>query len=153
MGSVLSFRDVTDLVRQQEALKLAAKVFEASHDAIVIAEASGKIVAVKKIPIDAEMKELMVEIDMMKDLASEYVVQYFGCWMKEPDIWVRACPRPPHRSRRRRLSTGTIRSRGPSPRSSGGDDGRTRRPAMSQCDHIELSTDDLSPGALPARYP
>ncbi|TXH20177.1 MAG: EAL domain-containing protein [Gammaproteobacteria bacterium] len=46
VGSVLSFRDVTDLVRQQEALKLAAKVFEASHDAIVIAEASGKIVAV-----------------------------------------------------------------------------------------------------------
>ena len=32
--------------RVRMALKLAAKVFEASHDAIVIAEASGKIVAV-----------------------------------------------------------------------------------------------------------
>lgn len=45
IGRVYSFRDITQRLASESRLQLAAKVFEASLDAIIVADAAGKVVA------------------------------------------------------------------------------------------------------------
>ena len=49
---------------------------------------TGRIVAIKMIPIQGSMKEFMQEISILKSCRSEYIVRYYGSYMKKNVLWV-----------------------------------------------------------------
>lgn len=57
-------------------------VYKAKH------KSTGKIVAIKVIPVELDLNELMKEIAILKDCNSEYVVRYYGSYYKENDLWI-----------------------------------------------------------------
>lgn len=49
---------------------------------------TNKEVAIKVVPVDTDIQELMQEISILKSCRSEYVVRYYGSYYKDNDIWV-----------------------------------------------------------------
>lgn len=46
-------------------------------------------VAIKIVPVDTDMKDLMKEISILKSCKSNYIVQYYGSYYKGNNLWVR----------------------------------------------------------------
>jgi len=57
-------------------------VFKALH------KETGKIVAVKIIPVSSDIESLKKEISILKQCKSPYIVQYYGSYMKDNDLWL-----------------------------------------------------------------
>jgi serine/threonine protein kinase len=53
-----------------------------------IHKATGKVVAIKIIPVEAELDSLMKEIGILKKCDSDYIVTYYGSYFKDQDLWV-----------------------------------------------------------------
>lgn len=70
--------------------QLIEKLGEGSYGSVwkALHRNSGKIVAVKKVPVDSDLDELVEETTVMKACRSEYVVQYHGSYYKDPDLWI-----------------------------------------------------------------
>ena len=47
-----------------------------------------RIVAIKIIPVESELEELMNEISILKSCRFDYVVRYYGSYYKDNDLWV-----------------------------------------------------------------
>lgn len=46
------------------------------------------MVAIKVVPVDTDIQELMQEISILKSCRSDYIVRYYGSYYKDNDIWV-----------------------------------------------------------------
>ena len=46
-------------------------------------------VAVKVVPVEADLDDFMKEIDVLKRCSSPYVVSYVGSFLRDPDLYVR----------------------------------------------------------------
>lgn len=57
-------------------------VFKAIH------KCTKRIVAIKIIPVESELEELMNEISILKSCRFDYVVRYYGSYYKDNDLWV-----------------------------------------------------------------
>lgn len=57
-------------------------VFTAVH------KLTGKVVAIKIVPVDQNIKEFMEEISILKLCNSDYIVRYYGSYYKDNDLWV-----------------------------------------------------------------
>jgi serine/threonine protein kinase len=53
-----------------------------------IHKSSGRIVAIKIIPVESELDELLKEIAILKKCDSPYIVTYYGSYFKDADLWV-----------------------------------------------------------------
>lgn len=49
---------------------------------------SGKMVAIKIIRIESETDSILKETQLMKKCNSEYIVKYYGSYVKDVDLWV-----------------------------------------------------------------
>lgn len=49
---------------------------------------SGRVVAIKIIPIESETDIFIKETQLMKKCNSEFIVKYFGSYVKNVDLWV-----------------------------------------------------------------
>ena len=49
---------------------------------------SNRVVAIKMIPIQGSIKEFMQEISILKSCRSEYIVRYYGSYVKQNTLWV-----------------------------------------------------------------
>ena len=49
---------------------------------------SNRLVAIKMIPIQGSMQEFMQEISILKSCRSEYIVRYYGSYVKQNTLWV-----------------------------------------------------------------
>lgn len=58
------------------------EVFKALH------KETGNIVAVKIIPVSSDIESLKKEISILMQCKSPYIVQYFGSYMKDNDLWL-----------------------------------------------------------------
>ena len=47
-----------------------------------------RTVAIKIIPVESELEELMNEISILKSCRVDYVVRYYGSYYKDNDLWV-----------------------------------------------------------------
>jgi serine/threonine protein kinase len=45
-------------------------------------------VAVKVVPVEADLDDFMKEIDILKRCTSQYVVGYIGSFLRDPDLYV-----------------------------------------------------------------
>lgn len=46
------------------------------------------MLAVKKVPVDTDLQEIIKEISIMQQCDSKYVVKYYGSYFKNSDLWV-----------------------------------------------------------------
>uniref|UniRef100_A0A0K0DNL7 non-specific serine/threonine protein kinase n=1 Tax=Angiostrongylus cantonensis TaxID=6313 RepID=A0A0K0DNL7_ANGCA len=44
--------------------------------------------AIKKVPVDTDLQEIIKEISIMQQCDSKYVVKYYGSYFKNSDLWI-----------------------------------------------------------------
>lgn len=49
------------------------------------------MVAIKVVPVDTDIEDLMKEISILKSCSNDYIVRYYGSYFKDQDIWVFTC--------------------------------------------------------------
>lgn len=47
-----------------------------------------KVVAIKLVPVESDLHEIIKEISIMQQCDSPYVVRYYGSYFKQCDLWV-----------------------------------------------------------------
>uniref|UniRef100_A0A8C5WHM9 Serine/threonine-protein kinase 4 n=1 Tax=Leptobrachium leishanense TaxID=445787 RepID=A0A8C5WHM9_9ANUR len=57
-------------------------VFKASH------KETSEIVAIKQIPVESDLQEIIKEISIMQQCDSPQVVKYYGSYFKNTDLWI-----------------------------------------------------------------
>ena len=57
-------------------------VFKAQH------KSTQRTVAIKIIPVETDLQDLMKEISILKSCRSDYIVRYYGSYYKDNDLWV-----------------------------------------------------------------
>ncbi|XP_077315928.1 serine/threonine-protein kinase 4-like [Lithobates pipiens] len=57
-------------------------VFKASH------KETSQIVAIKQIPVESDLQEIIKEISIMQQCDSLHVVKYYGSYFKNTDLWI-----------------------------------------------------------------
>lgn len=65
------------------ACRSYGSVFKALH------KESGQVLAIKQVPVDTDLQEIIKEISIMQQCDSPYVVKYYGSYFKNTDLWVR----------------------------------------------------------------
>ena len=49
---------------------------------------SKRVVAVKIIPVEQDLNDLMKEITILKECRNDYIIRYYGSYYKDGDLWV-----------------------------------------------------------------
>ena len=49
---------------------------------------TGRTVAIKLVPVEAELKELTREIEILKSCQNRHIVRYYGSYFKKGELWV-----------------------------------------------------------------
>uniref|UniRef100_A0A4W3HS55 Serine/threonine-protein kinase cst-1 n=1 Tax=Callorhinchus milii TaxID=7868 RepID=A0A4W3HS55_CALMI len=57
-------------------------VFKAIH------KESGQVVAIKQVPVESDLQEIIKEISIMQQCDSCHVVKYYGSYFKNRDLWI-----------------------------------------------------------------
>jgi len=57
-------------------------VYKAQH------KESGQVLAIKQVPVDTDLQEIIKEISIMQQCDSPYIVKYYGSYFKNTDLWV-----------------------------------------------------------------
>ncbi|CAH0694893.1 unnamed protein product [Spodoptera exigua] len=80
------------LTRQpEEVFDIICKLGEGSYGSVYKAlhKESGQVLAIKQVPVDTDLQEIIKEISIMQQCDSPYVVKYYGSYFKNTDLWVR----------------------------------------------------------------
>ncbi|KAL2914909.1 hypothetical protein HK105_205450 [Polyrhizophydium stewartii] len=74
----------------REVFELVAKVGEGSYGSVhkAVIKRTGQPCAIKKIPIDNDLEQNIKEIRIMTGFESAYVVQYYGSYFLEDELWI-----------------------------------------------------------------
>ncbi|KAF7490394.1 Serine/threonine-protein kinase 3 [Sarcoptes scabiei] len=79
------------LTRQpEEVFDILCKLGEGSYGSVYKAlhKESGQILAIKQVPVESDLGEIIKEISIMQQCESLYVVRYFGSYFKGSDLWI-----------------------------------------------------------------
>lgn len=57
-------------------------VFKALH------KETGNVLAIKQVPVDTDLQEIIKEISIMQQCDSPFIVKYYGSYFKNSDLWV-----------------------------------------------------------------
>lgn len=49
---------------------------------------SGQVLAIKQVPVDTDLQEIIKEISIMQQCDSPFIVKYYGSYFKNTDLWV-----------------------------------------------------------------
>ena len=64
---------------------LPSRVCQALVDQKPISEC---FAAIKQVPVDTDLQEIIKEISIMQQCDSPYIVKYYGSYFKNTDLWV-----------------------------------------------------------------
>ncbi|KAK8383969.1 hypothetical protein O3P69_016010 [Scylla paramamosain] len=79
------------LMRQpEEVFDIICKLGEGSYGSVYKAlhKESGQVLAIKQVPIDTDLQEIIKEISIMQQCDSHHVVKYYGSYFKDSDLWI-----------------------------------------------------------------
>ncbi|GIX95583.1 hypothetical protein CEXT_792181 [Caerostris extrusa] len=79
------------LTRQpEEVFDIICKLGEGSYGSVYKAlhKESGQILAIKQVPVDTDLQEIINEISIMQQCDSPFVVKYYGSYFKGTDLWI-----------------------------------------------------------------
>ncbi|KJH41123.1 kinase domain protein [Dictyocaulus viviparus] len=74
----------------EEVFDIVGKLGEGSYGSVhkAIHRESGHTLAIKKVPVDTDLQEIIKEISIMQQCDSKYVVKYYGSYFKNSDLWI-----------------------------------------------------------------
>ncbi|UYV60200.1 hypothetical protein LAZ67_1000392 [Cordylochernes scorpioides] len=49
---------------------------------------SGQVLAIKQVPVDTDLHEIIKEISIMQQCDTPYIVKYYGSFFKNTDLWI-----------------------------------------------------------------
>jgi serine/threonine kinase 3 len=79
------------LTRQpEEVFDIICKLGEGSYGSVFKAlhKESEQVLAIKQVPVDTDLQEIIKEISIMQQCDSPFVVKYYGSYFKNTDLWV-----------------------------------------------------------------
>lgn len=79
------------LTRQpEEVFDIICKLGGGSYGSVYKAlhKESGQVLAIKQVPVDTDLQEIIKEISIMQQCDSPYVVKYYGSYFKNTDLWI-----------------------------------------------------------------
>ncbi|CAG0902185.1 unnamed protein product [Cyprideis torosa] len=79
------------LTRQpEEVFDIICKLGEGSYGSVYKAlhKESGQVLAIKQVPVDTDLQEIIKEISIMQQCDSPYIVKYYGSYFKNTDLWI-----------------------------------------------------------------
>ncbi|KAK7603091.1 hypothetical protein V9T40_003090 [Parthenolecanium corni] len=79
------------LTRQpEEVFDIICKLGEGSYGSVYKAlhKESGQVLAIKQVPVDTDLQEIIKEISIMQQCNSPYVVKYYGSYFKNTNLWI-----------------------------------------------------------------
>lgn len=80
-----------DLARgPEEVFTIVSKIGRGSYGSVYKAQhkESGQVLAIKQVPVDTDLQEIIKEISIMQQCDSPYIVKYFGSYFKNTDLWI-----------------------------------------------------------------
>ncbi|MFH4978610.1 hypothetical protein AB6A40_005319 [Gnathostoma spinigerum] len=74
----------------EQVFDIVSKLGEGSYGSVhkAVHRESGHVLAVKKVPVDTDLQEIIKEISIMQQCDSKYVVKYYGSYFKNSDLWI-----------------------------------------------------------------
>ncbi|KAF0035581.1 hypothetical protein F2P81_013339 [Scophthalmus maximus] len=74
----------------EEVFDVLEKLGEGSYGSVFKAnyKETGEIVAIKQVPVESDLQEIIKEISIMQQCNSPYVVRYYGSYFKNSDLWI-----------------------------------------------------------------
>merc|ERR550534_48665 len=90
-SSRLEMLDEASLTRQpEEVFDIICKLGEGSYGSVFKAlhKDSKQVLAIKQVPVDTDLQEIIKEISIMQQCDSPYVVKYYGSYFKNTDLWI-----------------------------------------------------------------
>ncbi|CAE1313945.1 STK3 [Acanthosepion pharaonis] len=79
------------LARQpDEVFDIICKIGRGSYGSVYKAlhKESGSVLAIKQVPVDTDLQEIIKEISIMQQCDSPYIVKYYGSYFKNTDLWI-----------------------------------------------------------------
>ena len=78
------------LYRMGEGFGLGAGLTVSSYGSVWKArhKKSNRTVAIKIIPAESDLNDLMKEITILKECKSDFIIRYYGSYYKDGDLWV-----------------------------------------------------------------
>ncbi|XP_026319913.1 serine/threonine-protein kinase 3 isoform X2 [Hyposmocoma kahamanoa] len=77
-------------LQPEEVFDIICKLGEGSYGSVYKAlhKESGQVLAIKQVPVDTDLQEIIKEISIMQQCDSPYVVKYYGSYFKNTDLWI-----------------------------------------------------------------
>ncbi|XP_061730424.1 serine/threonine-protein kinase 4-like [Nerophis ophidion] len=74
----------------EEVFDILEKLGEGSYGCVFKAhyKQTGEIVAIKQVPVESDLQEIIKEISIMQQCNSPHVVRYYGSYFKNSDLWI-----------------------------------------------------------------
>ncbi|KAJ8259585.1 hypothetical protein GJAV_G00171130 [Gymnothorax javanicus] len=74
----------------EEVFDMLEKLGEGSYGSVFKAnyKETGEIVAIKQVPVESDLQEIIKEISIMQQCNSPHVVKYYGSYFKGSDLWI-----------------------------------------------------------------
>ncbi|MFT7801321.1 serine/threonine-protein kinase 4 [Arapaima gigas] len=74
----------------EEVFDILEKLGEGSYGSVFKAnyKETGEIVAIKQVPVESDLQEIIKEISIMQQCNSPHVVRYYGSYFKDSDLWI-----------------------------------------------------------------
>ena len=75
----------------EEVFDIHQKLGEGSYGSVYksIHKESNQVLAIKQVPVETDLQEIIKEISIMQQCDSPYIVKYYGSYFKNTDLWVR----------------------------------------------------------------
>ncbi|GFR63380.1 serine/threonine-protein kinase 3 [Elysia marginata] len=80
-----------NLARQpDEVFDTICKIGRGSYGSVYKAlhKETGQVLAIKQVPVDTDLQEIIKEISIMQQCDSTYIVKYYGSYFKNQDLWI-----------------------------------------------------------------
>jgi serine/threonine kinase 3 len=73
-----------------QVFDIVSKLGEGSYGSVfkAIHKDSEHVLAIKQVPVDTDLQEIIKEISIMQQCDSPYVVKYYGSYFKNTDLWI-----------------------------------------------------------------
>ncbi|KAL8576035.1 hypothetical protein ACOMHN_052053 [Nucella lapillus] len=74
----------------EEVFDILGKLGEGSYGSVFksLHKETGQVLAIKQVPVDTDLQEIIKEISIMQQCDSKYIVKYYGSYFKKSDLWI-----------------------------------------------------------------